>query len=159
MADIKTKYSAHTSITCTLASLANNSTRQSDEVDNSSNRYLDCLVQVKVKTGASGANSYGSVAIFAFASVDDGTTRSGGAGASDAAYTLENPPNAVFIGMMTVNANSTTFIGGPFSIADAFGGVMPERWGLIFRNISGATLSATGSDHSVQYQGITHEIV
>lgn len=159
MADIKLKYATHAAMTITLASLANGSARQSTEIDNSSDLYIDALVQVKVKTNSSGVNSYGSIAIYVYASVDDGTTRAGGAGATDNAITFENPPNLTFIGTMTANANNTTYISSPFSVAAAFGGILPERWGVALKNLTGAALSATGSDHSVQFQGIHQQVV
>jgi hypothetical protein len=40
------------------------------------------------------------------------------------------------------------------SVAAAFGGILPAKWGVIIENQSGTTLSATGGDHVVQYQGV-----
>ncbi len=53
MTDILAKYgTSNQALTITLASLANNGQRESTVIDNSSNKYLDALVSVKVKTGA-----------------------------------------------------------------------------------------------------------
>lgn len=153
--DIKQKFGTNgQTITISLGSLANSSARQSTEIDNSSNLFRDALVSVKVKSGASGTSATGVVNVYAYATVDGGTTRTENAGASDAAITLTSPPNAILIGVISVVANATTYYGGPFSVARAFGGTLPEKWGIIIENRCGGTLDTTGGNHSVQYQGV-----
>lgn len=160
MADIKAKFGTNgQTITLTLASLANNSARQSTVVDNSANLYLDALVQLKIKTGASGVASTGYINIYAFATVDGGTTYTENAGASDAAITLTVPPNAVLIGRINCVANATTYYSSPMSVAAAFGGVLPEKWGMIVENKTGGTLDSTGGNHTVKYQGVLNQSV
>ena len=44
-------------------------------------------------------------------------------------------------------------------VASAFGGVMPEKWGVVIQNDSGAALSATAGDHDLGYQGINYETI
>lgn len=158
MSEIKSKYAAAAAMTITLASLSNNSARQSSEVDNSTNRYLDVLVTIKLKTGGSGVAAAGGVTLFAFGSINGGTTRTENAGGSDAAITLTNPPNARMIGFVNAVANATSYVAGPFSVAAAFGGVLPQRWGIIVYNESGAALSSTGGDFDLSYQGVTSEL-
>lgn len=155
MADIKNKYASAAAFTITVASLSNNSARQSTEIDNSSNLYLDALVQVKIKSGASSTSATGVVNIFVFASADDQASRTENAGATDAAITLTSPTNARLIGVVNVVANATTYYSGPFSVAAAFGGVLPKYWGIIVQNVSGGTLDSTGGNHTLYYQGIT----
>lgn len=153
--DIKQKFGSNNqTITISLGSLANTSARQSTEIDNSSNLFRDALVSVKVKSGASGTATTGIVNVYAYATTDGGTTRTENAGASDAAITLTSPPNAILIGVIAVVANATTYYGGPFSVARAFGGVLPEKWGIIIENRCGGTLDATGGNHAVTYQGV-----
>lgn len=155
MADIKRKLgTAGQTLTLTLASLANNAARQSTEVTNSTDLYLDALVMLKIKTGASGTSAASHVAIYAYSTVDDGTTRSENAGASDAPITLTDPPNVRFLGAINCPTVSTTYTGGPFSIARAFDGVLPARWGIVVMNRSGSTLSATEGDHAKLWQGV-----
>lgn len=139
--------------TCTLASLANGSARQSTVVDNTANLYLDALVMLKVKSGASGVSSTGTVNVYAYATVDGGTTYTEGASGSDAAITLTSPPNAILIGVINVVANAVTYVGGPFEVAKAFGGVLPDHWGIIVENKSGAALDATEANHAKLWQG------
>lgn len=45
------------------------------------------------------------------------------------------------------------------SVAVAFGGVMPDHWGIDIENQSGGTLDATGSNHAALYQGIKAEVI
>lgn len=155
MGDIKQKFgTGNQSLTITIASLTNGSARQSTEVDNSSNVYGDALVFLKIKTGASGTASTGFVSVYAFASVDGGTSRTENAGASDAAITPTVPTNLRSIGIINCVANATTYYGGPMSVAAAFGGVMPERWGIVIKNETGGTLDTTGGNHAAIWQGV-----
>ena len=152
---IKSLYgTSNQTITITLASLTNNSARQCTVVDNSTNLFLDALVQLTVKTGASGVGSTGSLNVYAFGTTDGGTTYSDGAGATDAAITLTSPPNMRIIGVINAVANATSYKAGPFSVAAAFGGVLPQKWGIVVENKTGATLDATAGNFVVDYQGV-----
>ena len=159
-ADIKTKYgTANQAITCTLASLGSASARASTAVDNTTNLFLDALVMVQVKSGASGVSATGYVNVYAYGTADGGTTYSDGATGTDAAITLTVPPNARLIGVLNVVANATTYKSGPFSVAAAFGGVLPDHWGIIVENKSGAALDATEGNHAKFYQGVLAQSV
>lgn len=140
-------------ITITLASLASAGQRQSTVVDNTSNLFLDALVTVKSKSNASGVSATGYLNVYAFGTTDGGTNYADGAGASDAGITLPSPPNMKLIGQVTMNANATTYTSEPMSVAAAFGGDLPDHWGITVENLSGATLDATGGNHLVDYQG------
>jgi hypothetical protein len=160
MSTVKTLYgSSGQAITLSLASLANGASRASGVVSNTTNKFLDALVSLKVKTGASGVSSTGSVALYAYASVDGGTTYTAGATGSDAAITLVNPTSLVLIGLLGCVANATTYYFGPVSIASAFGGGLPEKWGIVVTNSTGAALDATEASHSLLYQGTALELV
>lgn len=153
--DIKQKYGSNNqAITITLASLANAGARESTQVDNSSNCFRDALVGGKLRSPASGTAATGTVNVYAYGSTDGGTTNSDKASGSDAGITLTVPPNAKIIGVINVVANATDYEFGPFSVADAFGKVMPSSWGLIFENKTGGTLDSTGGNHAVHYQGV-----
>lgn len=140
--------------TVTLASLASGSARQSTVIDNSSNLYQDALVLLKIKSGASGVSATGVVNVYAFATVDGGTSYSENAGASDAAITLTSPPNVRLIGQMNVVGNATTYYSPLFSVASAFGGILPEKWGIIIQNQTGASLDSTEGNHAKLYEGV-----
>jgi hypothetical protein len=156
---IKEQYgTSNQTITVTLASLTNNSARASDVVSNTANLFFDVLVGGKVKSGTSVSTS-GSVNVYAYGSADGGTTYSDGATGSDAGITLTSPPNVRLIGVINVVADATTYKFGPFSVRQAFGGTLAEKWGLVFENKSGATLDAVGGSFSVFYQGVTEQSV
>ena len=154
MANIKRAFGTNgQAITITLASLTTTSARASTAIDNTTNLYLDALVQVQTKTGT-GPAVPNLINVYAYATVDGGTTYSDGATGTDAAITLTVPPNAVLIGSLNVPTASTSYKSGPMSVAAAFGGILPAKWGIIIENQSGTTLSATGGDHVVQYHGV-----
>jgi len=158
MGDIKQKFGTNNqAITVTLASLANNGQREGTAIDNSTNCYLDALVGGKIKSGASGTSSTGTINVYATGTTDGGTTYSDGATGSDAGITLTSPPNAKLIGIINVVANATTYKFGPFSVAAAFNNILPEKWGLIFENKTGGTLDSTGGNHAVTYQGVMNQ--
>lgn len=155
MGDIKAKFgTSNQTIVCTLTSLGNGSARESTVVDNSTNLFMDALVTVKLKAGSSGVSTSGYVNIYAYGTVDGGTAYSEALTGSDAAATLTSPTQLRLVGVIHVVANNGSYRAGPFSVAQAFGGVLPEKWGLVVENKSGAALSSTGSDHELRYQGV-----
>jgi len=155
MSEIKQKFGASTPIVVTLAGLTDTSKRQAQAVDNSANLYFDALVGGKIKTGAgSGAGDY--VDVYASGSVDGGAAYGGDCSGADAAY-AGVAANLVFLGRISTETASTTYEFGPFSVAAAFGGLLPEHWTLVFDNESDSTLSATPADHEVNYQGVKYQ--
>jgi hypothetical protein len=138
-------------VTCTITSLANNGQRGSTAIDNTSNLYLDALVFVKTKTSSSAINATGQVNVYAYGTADGGTTYSDGVSGTDGSSTLTAPPNVKLIGVINAVASSTTYSGGPFSVAAAFNNVLPDHWGVVVENKTGQTLDA--SVGSVWYQG------
>lgn len=152
---IKSQYgTSNQTITITLASLANNAARASTAIDNTTNLFLDSLLEMKIKSNAAGTSSTGTIEVYAYGSSDGGTTYTESATGTDAAITLTVPTNARLIGVFNIVANATTYIAGPFSIASAFSGSLPAFYGIIVVNKSGAALDATGGSHFAIYQGI-----
>lgn len=154
MGTLKTAYGSDgVAITCSLApsgtGLANNASRASTAIDNSVNGAVDALVFVSIKTAASAA---GYVAVYAFGSVDGGTLYSDGVTGSDASFTPTSPTNLVPLGRISCPAASTTYYGGPWSIAAAFGGSMPKKWGIVIQNLTGQALDTTEANHTKKYQ-------
>lgn len=155
MADVKIAYgSADQTITVTIASLGSGSARESTAINNTTPLMLDALVQVMVHTNGSGTSANGYVSLYVYGSIDGASTYSGGATGSDAAITLTSPPNHRLLGTITANANNTSYKSALFSVAAAFGGVLPARWGIIVDNQTGAALNSTGGNHKASYQGV-----
>ena len=143
-------------LTCQLApggvGLANNGARESTVVDNTSDLFQDVLVQIQIKSGASATSTSGLVNVYAYGTVDGGTTYPDNVTGSDAAITLVVPTNLRLIGQLNVVANSTTYKSMPMSVAAAFGGIMPAKWGIVIENKTSGVLDTTEGTHKKLYQ-------
>lgn len=149
MASIKEALNTAGTLTCTLASLASASARGSTAIDNSSGLYLDAGVMVKIKTGASGVSASGFVSVYAYGTVDGGTTYTDGFAGTDGAFTV----SAVkLIGTFPAIANATTYTSQVMSVAAAFGGILPAKWGIVVQNNSGGAFDSTEGNHAKLYQ-------
>lgn len=159
MADMKAKFDASAALTITLASLASSSARQSVNVDNSATLYVDAMVDVTVKLAAGSPSGDRAIYVFAYGS-EDGSNYGDNASGSDAALTMRVPTNLRPLGIInTPDSGGLTYKSGPMSLAAAFGGIVPRRWGIVVQNRSGLALSATGGDHSVRFSGVTYQTV
>ena len=159
MANIKEATNTAATFTCTLASLANSTAgvgRQSTVIDNSTNLFTNALVMVKVKTGASGVSATGFISVYAFGTVDGGTTYTDGAGASDAGITVSAMR---LIGTFPAVANATTYTSQLMSVESAFSGVLPAKWGIVVVNSSGSALDGTEGNHAKLYQELYATVV
>lgn len=160
MADVKIAYASAASLTHTLASLASSATaaRESTVVNNASNLYLDALVEVCVETSTGTIANDRGVHVLVYASVDGGTNYSSRCTGSDAAYTLDDPTALRYAIYIPTPAVSTVYRCAPFSVAELFGGVLPQRWGLVVLNYSGVSLTASTSNNYSKYQGVTQTV-
>ncbi len=150
--NILSKYgTSNQAITITITSLATTNLRGSTAIDNTSNLFTDALVHVKIKTAGSSTSATGYVDVFAYGTADGGTTYSGGFAGSDGAYS-GHVSSLKKIGRLPAVANSTTY-NDVFSVASGFSGVLPDHWGIVVDNESGATLDA--SIGSAWYQGVS----
>ena len=156
MAEIKNKYgTSNQAITITLSSLANDDKRESTAIDNSSTLFLDALVQVKIATNASNSSTGDkSVYIYTYGTADAGTTFSGNASGTDSSFGTDPQQlqNCILIGVVYAPTANKTYESDLMSIANAFGGKLPERWGIIAHNKTGYALNSSGN--SAFYQGI-----
>lgn len=129
--------------TQTLASLADGSARQSTILSNSTG-YPAALLYYRIKSGSSAPTAGRSYRIHL---IRGGTTiRDDGAGATDAAITIENAP---LVGHIKVTATASKnfykiFDTGPL-------GVLGSNWGTAVHNDSGQALSSTEGDHYKGY--------
>lgn len=165
MATANVAYATSAGITCTVTSLADGGYRESAAVDNGTNLYMDALVSGSIQVGAVAAD--GTISIFAYGSVDGGTVYSGGLAGTDETITWGTTPstssvegfnNLKLLGVVSVDTtddnNDIEF--GPFSVAAAFGGVLPKSWGIVVLNETGVALHATGTNNTFDYTGITY---
>ena len=151
-------YAAAATVTLTSSGLASTAGllagRQSDAVDNSSNKYIDALVGGKLVTTATTTTNT-QIQIWAFASYD-GTTFSASAGTTDANFTPDAGAKNL-MRLLTIIPNITTtavtYAWGPFSVAQAFGGVLPIKWGIYIVQNTGTALAAGGE---LKYTGVNY---
>jgi hypothetical protein len=165
MANVKSAYGSNAqAFTITLASLASGTGvygagRTSVAVDNTSNLFLDALVQVKVKTSASALTAPSVVYVYAYATVDGGTTYGDGIAGTDSAFTATNPPNVPLLGTINCPSTSTTYISRVMSMAGAFGGVLPDHYGIFVVNFTGQALDSTAGNLSALWQGVYSTVI
>jgi len=153
--DIKGKLgTTNQAITITLNSLADDGLRASTVVDNTTNLFLDCLVQLIISNTEGVPAGNKNLLIYAYGTANDGTTYSGGATGADAAYGAvagQLITNCHLLGIMHFDADDEVFESDVFSIANAFGGIVPAKWGIIVKNQVGVALAGSGC--SAFYQG------
>ena len=163
MATTTISYTTATTITCSVASVASSSTwvagQESNEIDNTSNKYDDVLVQGKITVGTTPTAStlilvyvWGSDTSAATTNLDtidgvDSTETLTSAGVRDGFLKL-----AAAINVDATTSNRSYWF-GPFSVADLFGQV-PRFWGLFVTHNTGANLNSTAGNHSFTYTGI-----
>jgi hypothetical protein len=165
MATTTINYTAAASLTLTLTSLADGGFRESTAVDNSSNKYVDALVGGKIQIGAPSAD--GTIAIYAYGSYD-GTEYTAGLTGTDGTVTwgttgntgLDGANNLPLLCVISVDATDDNDDArwGPCSVAQAFGGILPTKWGIVVKNSTGASLHATGTNNECQFMGIKFDI-
>lgn len=158
-ATIKTSYRAtNQSITVTHLNSLVNSTSQttgiwsSAYVDNATTLDVDEQVYVQITTATSAVSSSGTYSVYAYGCIGGTTTCTDGVSGIEGTISLTNPTNLIKLGSCNAVAISTAYTCGPFSIAGAFGGTMPARWGIVVQNLTGASLSATGN--AVTYDAV-----
>lgn len=168
MAVTTVTYSSNTTITMDLANLATSSTflagRESSQIDNTSNKYIDCLVSGFVSVGTTPTadriiNVYvwGADTSLATTPIDvlDGT---------DSAETLTNAGilNALRLGAVVGVPAATSDVQYavlPFSVASLFGGVMPKFWGLFVSHNTGVNLRNNAvNTNSFEFVGIKYDV-
>lgn len=160
--------SSNTAITMDLSGLASSSTfvagRESSEIDNTTNKYVDARVRGSVSVGTTPTAStiiavyvWGAETSLATTAIDvlDGT---------DSAETLTNAGILSALRLaQTVNVAATTsdlaYPVLPFSVAALFGGSMPKFWGLFVAHNTGVALRANAvNTNSFEYVGVKYDV-
>jgi hypothetical protein len=167
MATATVNYSSNTTITIGLNSLASSSTflagRESSQIDNTTNKYMDCLVSGTVTVGTTPtANTVIAVYVYG-AETSLATTALDTLDGTDSAETLTNAGhlNALKLGAtisVPVNTSNVKYLVLPFSVASLFGGVMPKFWGLFVSHNCVAALNASGNTDQFEFVGIKYDI-
>jgi hypothetical protein len=163
MADIKTKYgTAGQAIAITLAGLAQDAARASAAVSNETDLFLDVLVQLQIQLGTGTLGSDRAIYVYAYGTADDdpvdvwGDTDLDG---TDKAITMDSPTNLRIVGVMNARASGEVIESVPMSLAAAFGGYVPRKWGIVVHNRTNIAFDATEANHKKVYQGILAQAV
>lgn len=168
--NIQARYGSFSSLTITLASLANDSTnllagRQSTVVANGSNLWIDYLITGKITCGTS-PTAGNTIEIWAFGSYDDAPNSvlyPDVLGASDAAvtFTSNNVKQVAVRPLSFITVDSATdrsYYFGPVSLATCFGFV-PIHWGVVVINGSGVALNSSAGNHYINFVPVGSQLV
>jgi hypothetical protein len=156
MAAIRPKHTAAAAVTVTLTSLGSGAAYQSAALDftGAGAAVRDVLLRVKTNGQAGGT---GTLDVYVAGALSD-TVYADGATGSNSAFIAANRKNAKYLDSIQLNA-AASVVALLRALSFAFGGSIPQKFALIFINASGAALSATGTDHVIEYEAIYDEAV
>jgi len=161
-------YSANTVITMDLAGLVTSSTyvagRESSEINNTSDKYLDAIVSGFISVGTTPtANKV--IAVYVWGSdISLATTPIDVLDGTDSAETLSNTGVLAALrrgATISVNVATSDFAYPilPFSVASQFGGIMPKFWGLYVTHDTAVNLRNTSvNTNSLEFVGIKYDV-
>lgn len=155
MAVTKITYATSTDLVLTAAAtLASSATAgaESTAIDNTTNLYDDAMVYLSFVIPNSGTIS-GDQCFYVFAyGSEDATNYEDIITGSTAAITLKSEGNLHFLGAIPCTSINQTLKHTFGSIALAFGGNLPRKWGIYVRNYCGVAPTSETST----YTGITY---
>ena len=167
MATQTINYATAAAITMDLQNLASSSTfvagRESSQIDNTTNKYVDALVFGRISVGTTPtANTIIQVFVYA-GDVSLATTAVDVLDGTDSAETLTNVGILGQLKLGTVISvpaatSDVAYEVQPFSIAQLFGGIMPKFWGLyVAHNTVAALRNTSVNQNSLSYAGIKYD--
>lgn len=152
--DILFPATGYTNFTCTLAGLTSGSARQTTLVSNTSSPKALAQIFVQITSGGTGPTAGTVYEVYLLRGSADGTDdiRDDGAGASDAAITIENAP---LLGVILVtNTASKAFK----KVFDTRGYELGPQWGIAIRNATNQAIHITEANHKLGYRYIYPQI-
>lgn len=161
MAVLKPKYDAnYDALTLTsLAGLAIDSWWQSNVIDNGTDLFMDVLVGGSIQSGTTPTDGT-SIDVFTYGAINTSDYGQGASGSVGTYTTDGQERNLRYLGTIVVDGTSNQdWEFGPWSVAEAFGGTMPQKWGIILHNRTGAALNATGTNNAIRVHGVQFDIV
>jgi hypothetical protein len=136
MAAYNLQYGTTTAITVSgLATLANGSSATSATVDNTTNLFIDVLLELTFTTGTVSAT--GTVELWAKGSIDN--------------TDFDDDVNDRLIAAVALTGTTAQTRKRVAGLAAAFGGTLPPYWQIRVRNATGAALTAG----ALSYRGAT----
>jgi hypothetical protein len=152
-----------------LANLGSSATlvagRESTQVDNTTNQFMDAIVQGNVSVGTTPTTNT-TINIYLYgADTSLGTTAIDTLDGTDSAETLTNSGvlySALKLGAVInvlVNTTNVKYNIAPFSVAQLFGGVLPKFWGLYVAHNTGVNLRNDAvNTNAFSYYGVKYDI-
>jgi len=141
---IRTQFGPVTNFSVTLNGLATGAARSSAKVENQSSRYIDAICQFKIKPASGSLGDRYAVYFFAWGAADETSP------IFPAGVTGVDEPVSVTLETLSIRQIGSIYvpsagilISPPFSVAPAFGNVLPPVWGVLAINRCGLTLDAT----------------
>jgi hypothetical protein len=157
LSTIRTQFGPVTDFTITLNGLASGGARSALKVENQNSRYIDAICQFKLKPAAGSFGDRYGVYFFAWGAADDVSPvfPAGVTGLDETVAVALETLTLRPIGSLYV-AGSGTVISPPFSVAPAFGNVLPPVWGVMVINRCGVALDVT--DNLGFWRGVQFEV-
>jgi hypothetical protein len=143
-----TSFASLASINTTATAAAESAAYTTDTTKNT----VDALVRLTIVCPAFTPVATSGINVYAYGSVDGTSFPGAGATAevidgTDKALTLSTLGNNLrWLGFVQCHTSGGTFTSEPLSIASAFGGMLPKKWGIVITNAlpAGAALAAAG---------------
>lgn len=119
-------------------------------VDNTTDKYVDALVGGLLEVGATTPAAGDTLDIYTYANYDTATSTAltggidallPGTDAEETEGTDFQKENLILLAVVSAEAN-VGYHWGPVSVAAAYGGVLPPKWGLVLHNNGSATMAA-----------------
>lgn len=160
-------YAAEATVTISVASLASSATfvagQESSVVDNTTNKYVDAVLYGKIRVGTTPTVNT-EIRVYVFGAPGDAATYPDVMDGTDSAETLTSV--GVGRGFLKLAAAldvdaTTSDRDYPFlvaSLAQIFGGVLPQRWSVFVTHNTGVALNATAGNHFVKFVGIKFDV-
>lgn len=162
VATVNIAYGSETAITWTAAIGASTTVaRECTAIDNTSTKADDYAVNISIVYPNAAVGGDGNVYIYAGAwyGANIGWEGSPALTGSDASYTFDaaytTSPPALRLARACFQVQAKTRVFAIPSIATVFGGVVPDKFGLVLANNSGQTLTTV----TAYYQAITFTVV
>lgn len=168
MATQTINYGSTTAYTFGVESTASSSTfvagRESSQIDNTTNKFVDYIFQGKVRVGTTPTSGtfikiyvWGSDTSLATTALDvldgtDSTETITSAGVRDG---MLHEIESIYVDATTSDRDYPIKARG---LAQYFGGVMPEFHGLFLAHNTGVNLNATGGNHYFNYTGVKYDV-
>ena len=163
--DIKLVYAASVAVTITLGSLASDATflagRESTEISNTVNLFLDYLLAGKISVGTSPTTSK-EIRVYVAGLIDD-TTYPDVFDGLDSAETITDigiraASLRLAASIQTSSISNQIYYFGPVSVAALFGGTLTKKFVVFVTHNTGVALHGTESIHKLSVTGVFENV-